>query len=85
MTNFKDDLTECKCLCCKNKLKERFSKFSNHDNNKFILLFQKGVCPYQYIDDWEKFNRASLTDKKYIYILLIQIMQTQNQFIKIFK
>ena len=48
-TNFKDDLIECKCLCCKKnyqqkfdeKLKERFInkyKFSNHDNNKFILL-----------------------------------------------
>ena len=48
-TNFKDDLIEFKCLSCnKNyqrkfdeKLKERFFntyKFSNHDNNKFILL-----------------------------------------------
>ena len=47
--NLKDDLIEYKCLCCnKNyrhkfdkKLKERFFKtykFSNHDNNKFILL-----------------------------------------------
>ena len=53
-TNFKDDLTECKCLCYnKNyqhkfdkKLKERFlntCKFSNLDNNKFILLLQKGI------------------------------------------
>ena len=51
-TNFKDDLIECKCFCCnKNyqqkfdeKLKERFFnpyKFSNHDNNKFILLLPK--------------------------------------------
>ena len=48
-TNFKADLKEYKCLCCnKNyqqkfdeKLKENFfntHKFSNHDNNKFILL-----------------------------------------------
>ena len=48
-TNFKDELIEYKCLCCnKNyqhkfdeKLKEQFFntyKFSNHDNNKFILL-----------------------------------------------
>ena len=48
-TNLKDDLIEYKCLCCKKsyqrkfneKLKERFFntyKFSNHDNNKFILL-----------------------------------------------
>ena len=47
--NFKNNLIEYKCLCCnKNylhkldeKLKERFFdtyKFSNQDNNKFILL-----------------------------------------------
>ena len=61
-TNFKDDLIEYKCLCCKKsyqrkfneKLKERFFntyKFSNHDNNKFILLLWKGVYPYEYMDD----------------------------------
>ena len=45
------------------KLKERFFntyKFSNHDNNKFILLLQKGVYPYEYMDDWEKFNETLL-------------------------
>ena len=60
--NFKDDLIEYKCLCCnKNyqhkfdeKLKKRFCNtynFSNHDNNKFILLLRKGVYPYEYMDD----------------------------------
>ena len=50
--NFKDDLIEYKCLSCnKNyqhefdeKLKDRLSntyKFSNYDNNKFILLLEK--------------------------------------------
>ena len=61
-TNFKDNLIEYKCLHCnKNyqnkfdkKLKERFFntyKFSNHDNNKFILLSQKGIYSYEYMDD----------------------------------
>ena len=59
-TNFKDDLIEHKYLICnKNwkikfdeKLKERFFntyKFSNHDNNKFILLLPKDVYPYEYV------------------------------------
>ena len=59
------------CLCCNfpyqqkfdEKLKERFfntCKFSNHDNNEFILLLRKGVYPYEYIDDWEKFNETLL-------------------------
>ena len=57
-TNFNDDLIEYKFLCCnKNcqqmfdeKLKARFfktCKFSDHDNNNFILLLQKGVYPYE--------------------------------------
>ena len=66
--NFKDDLIECKCLCCyKNyqqkfdkKLKEQFfntHKFSNHNNNKFIISLRKGAYLYEFIDDWEKFNK----------------------------
>ena len=32
-------------------------KFSNQDINKLILLFAKNCLPYEYIDDWEKFNK----------------------------
>ena len=52
------------------KLKERFfntNKFSNHNNNKFILLLQKGAYPYEYMDDWEKFSEKSLPEKEYFY------------------
>ena len=74
-TNFKDDLIEYKCLCCnKNyqykfdeKLKKQFFntyKFSNHENNKFILLLRKGVYPYECMDNWEKFNETSLPEKE---------------------
>ena len=39
-------------------------KFSNHDNNKFIFLLQKGVDLYEYTDDFKKFNEISLPEKK---------------------
>ena len=53
---FTDDLIEYTCLCCSKsyqhkydeKLKELFFntyKFSNYDNNKFILFLRKGVYP----------------------------------------
>ena len=63
-TNFKSDFIESKFLWRKKKnyqrkfdkkLKEQFFntyKFHNLDNNKFILLLQKGVYSYQYMGDW---------------------------------
>ena len=42
-------------------------KFSNHDKNKFILLLRKGVYPYEYMDDWEKFNQMLLPKKEFFY------------------
>ena len=40
---------------------------SNHDINKFILLLQKGVYPYEYMDEWEKFRENSLPEKDDFY------------------
>ena len=63
-------------LCKKNyqgkfdeKIKERLFntyKFTNHDNNKFILLLRKGIYPYEYMDDL-KFNETSLPEKEDFY------------------
>ena len=77
-TNFKDDLTEYKCLLCYKNCQRKFDeklkkplfntcKFSNHDNNKFILLLRKGVYRYEYMDDWEKFNETSLPEQEDFY------------------
>ena len=50
--------------------KERFLntyKYSNHDNNKLILLLRKGIYLYEYMDDWEKYNETSLPEKDDFY------------------
>ena len=41
--------------------------FSNNDINKFLLLLRKGVYPYEYMDDWEKFNETTLPEKEEFY------------------
>ena len=40
---------------------------NNNDINKFILLLRKGVYPYEYMDDWEKFNETKLPEKEEFY------------------
>ena len=48
------------------ELKQQFfntQKFSNHGNNKFILLLQNGVYPNEYMDDQEKSNATTLRKK----------------------
>ena len=39
-------------------------KFSNNDINQFILLLRKGVYPYEYMADWQKFNEMPLPEKE---------------------
>ena len=75
----KDNFIKYKCLSFKkdysNKLDEELKKkfkntfkFSNNDINRFILLLRKGVYPYKYIDDLEKFNETTLAEKEEFYI-----------------
>ena len=65
-------------MCCNKNYQHEFDeklkglffttyKFSNRENNKFTLLLRKGVYPYEYIDDWEKFNEISLPEKEDFY------------------
>ena len=35
--------------------------------NKFILLLKKGVYPYEYMDNWQRFNETLLPDKESFY------------------
>lgn len=64
-----------KCLSCnkdffikfdeelKHKFKNTF-KFSNNGINNFFLLLRKDICPYKYIDDWDKFYDKTSLEKK---------------------
>ena len=41
--------------------------FSNYDNNKLLLLLQKGAYTCKYMDDWEKFSETSSPEKEDFY------------------
>ena len=52
------------------KLKRQFFntyQFSDYDINKFIWLLWKGAYPYEYMDDWKKFNETSVPEKEDFY------------------
>ena len=66
------------CVDCKKeykkyinyKLKEIFSsvyEFCGYDINKFITLLRKGVYPYEYMDEWKKFDEKELPVKESFY------------------
>ena len=63
---------ECKGTSTKpiSGLIERFLsiyQFCDGDLIKFVLLLRKGVYPYEYMDNWERFNETSLPPKKAFY------------------
>ena len=67
---------ECKRNCEKDFNRELIKRFSNTYEfcngyiNNFILLLRKGVYPYEYMDNWERFNEASLPNKEAFYSCL---------------
>ena len=67
-----------KCFNCDSYYKKKFNKdlikkfkntysFCNSDLNEFILLLRKGVYPYEYMDNWERFNETLLPSKESFY------------------
>ena len=74
----KDEKLILRCFTCKKNYEKDFNKelinrfpntynFCDNDLNKFILLLRKGVYPYEYMDNWERFNETSLPDKESFY------------------
>ena len=68
-----------KCIKCERKyfvkyneedFIERFKntyRFCNGNIDKFILLLRKGIYPYEYMDDWDRYNEEKLLDKSDFY------------------
>ena len=62
-----------KCFNCNNYYKKKFNqdlikKIKNtYSFCKFKLLLRKGICPYEYMDSWEKFNEKLLPSKEDFY------------------
>ena len=74
----KDEKLIFRCLDCENNYEKKINKelikrfastyeFCNRNLNKFVLLLRKGVYPYEYMDNWEKFNELSLPNKESFY------------------
>ena len=74
----KNEKLMLKCFNCKQYYEKRFNKelierfastyeFCNKNLNKFILLLRKGVYPYEYMDNWERFDETSLPNKESFY------------------
>ena len=74
----KDEKLIFRCYSCKKNYEKDFHKelierfaniyeFCNRDLNKFILLLRKGIYPYEYMDNWERFDETSLPDKESFY------------------
>ena len=74
----KDEQLIFRCFSCKKnyykdfnkELIKRFAstyKFCNKGLNKFILLLRKGVYPYEYMDNWERFDEKLLPIREAFY------------------
>ena len=68
------------------KLKKRFN-FSYNNINKFVLFLRKDVYPYEYMDDWEKFNKVTSPAKEQFYrnLNMEDIKSMRKEFVKISK
>ena len=67
------ELYACNCSNKSNQQKTLKNKFRNtyhlvKDNiDKFILLLKKGVYPYEYMNDWKKFEETELPSNNEFY------------------
>ena len=75
--SIKNNQSNFRCFGCKKNYNKDFNKalikrFANmHEfcdrDNKSILLLRKGICPYEYMYSWGRFDEALLPKKKDFY------------------
>ena len=74
----KDKILQFKCLNCNKNCKKSFDEdlnqrfadtygFCQGGISKLILILQKGVYPYEYMKQWEKFSAISSPAKVMSY------------------
>ena len=76
--NAMNEILLFKCIDCEKEYEKEFNKellkrfsntyeFCDNDLNKFLILLRKGVYPYEYTDEWDKFNEKKLPCKESFY------------------
>ena len=66
------------CLDCKKRFTRKFDKkltkkfnnthnFCNGDIDRFMLLLRNDIYPYEYMDDWSRFDKEELPEKSSSY------------------
>lgn len=60
-------------------------KLCGGETNKFCLMSQKVVYPYERMNSWERFNEKSLTDRKEIYMNLTMFESFRNKCTEIYE
>ena len=76
--NAVNEILTFECIDCGKEYKkglnkksiERFSnvyEFCSYDMNKFMVLLRKDVYPYEYMDEWDKFNEKKLPCRESFY------------------
>ena len=66
-------------------LKDKFKNtFKFNGINNFILLLRKSFYPYEFEDDWEKFNENLQPEKEGFYnnLIIVNIMETDADLAK---
>ena len=45
----------------------KFFGFEDYNESQYKLLIQKGICPYEYMDNWDRFEETTLSRKSSFY------------------